>query len=434
MNMDEKINKLNSLFIGIDSKVNIVDGKKVRAVNFDNAATTPPFKSVLESIIGLSDYYGSIGRGAGHKAEITTRLYYESKNYIMDFFNIKDKDKYTVIYVNNTTSGINSLSRILKHNKDDIILATRMEHHSNDLPWRRRWKVDYVEVDELGRLRVEDVEKKLICHKGKVKYVTVTGASNVTGYVNDIYSIAKIAHKYRAKIIVDGAQLIPHLKVDIWGASEEERIDYLVFSGHKIYAPFGGGVIIGAKEEFTKTMPDNEGGGTVKFVMDNDIEYLDIPEKEEAGTPNFFGAIAISRALSSLEEIGFENIHKNEGKLRDKLLDGLKSIPRIINYGDVINKDDRLGIGIFNIEAIYHQDVAEILAKYYGISVRQGWFCAHPYCRRLMHISETSASGFIRDDNEKMPGMIRVSFGVYNEEAEVDYFLECVERIVKKSK
>ncbi|MDS0524163.1 aminotransferase class V-fold PLP-dependent enzyme [Clostridium sp. SHJSY1] len=431
MHMDEKINEL---FLGIDSKVNIVDGKKIRAINFDNAATTPPFKNILETMIGLSDYYGSIGRGAGHKAEITTRLYYESKNYIMDFFNIKDKDKYTVIYVSNTTSGINRLSRLLKNKNDDIILSTRMEHHSNDLPWRRRWNIDYIEVDKLGRLKLEDIEKKLVYHKGKVKYITVTGASNVTGYINDIHAIAKIAHKYDAKIIVDGAQLIPHLKVDMSGNTEEECIDFLVFSGHKLYAPFGVGVIIGLKEVFDKSLPDNEGGGTVKFVMDNEIEYLESPEKEEAGTPNFFGAIAISNALSKLDEIEFKNIHESEVKLRDKLLDGLNSIPGIINYGDVVNREDRLGIGVFNIKSMYHQDVAETLAKYYGISVRQGWFCAHPYCRRLMHISEKSASAFIHDVNEHMPGMIRVSFGIYNQEAEVDYFLECIERIIKKSK
>jgi selenocysteine lyase/cysteine desulfurase len=433
IDMDEK-RDFNDLFIGTNSKVNIVEGKKIRAINFDNAATTPLLKSVAESIIGLSDYYGSIGRGAGHKAEITTRLYYESKNYIMNFFNIKDKDKYTVIYVNNTTDGINKLSRMFSHEESEIILTTRMEHHSNDLPWRRRWKVDYIEVDKLGRLKLDDIEKKLIYHNGKVRYITVTGASNVTGYINDIHGIAKIAHKYGAKIIVDGAQLIPHLKVDMWGNSEEERIDFLIFSGHKLYAPLGSGVIIGLKEEFEKNLPDNEGGGTVKFVMDKEIEYLSSPEKEEAGTPNFFGSIAISKALKKLDEIGFKNIHENEKKLRDKLLDGLQSIPRVINYGDTINREDRLGIGVFNIESIYNQDVAETLAKYYGISVRQGWFCAHPYCRRLMHISEKSASAFIHDDNERMPGMIRVSFGIYNEENEINYFLESIEGIIKKSK
>lgn len=422
----------SDLLVGIDLEVNTVDGKRVRTINFDNAATTPPFRNILESIISLSNYYGSIGRGAGYKAEFTTKLYHESKDYILNFFNIKEKDKYTVVYVNNTTDGLNKLSRIFKHKRDDVLLTTRMEHHSNDLPWRRRWKVDYVEVDIMGRLKLDELESKLNHHKGKVKYISISGASNVTGYINDIHNIAKLAHKYKAKIIVDGAQLVPHKKVDMWGNCKEERIDFLIFSGHKLYAPFGGGAIVGLKEEFDNNLPDNDGGGTVEFVMDKDVKYLLSPEKDEAGTPNFFGSIAIAKSLSKLDEIGFDTIVDIEEKLKNRLLDGLHCIPNVINYGDIINRSDRLGIGVFNISNIFHQDVAEILAKFYGISVRQGWFCAHPYCRRLMHISEKTASAFIHNKNKKMPGMIRASFGIYNNEEEVDYFLNAIEEIAKK--
>lgn len=427
-NMD---NIIHDLMAGIDLEVDTLDHKKVRVINFDNAATTPPFKSVIESIGKLSEYYGSIGRGAGHKAEITTRLYHESKEYLLDFFNIKEKNKYTVIYVSNTTDGINKLSRIIDHKNDEVILSTRMEHHSNDLPWRRYWNVDYIEVDELGRIKLNEYEEKLKSYSGRVKYVTVSGASNVTGYINDIHYIAKIAHKYNAKIIVDGAQLVPHIKVDMSGKCEDERIDFLVFSAHKLYAPFGGGAIIGLKEVFDSNLPDNEGGGTVELVMDDTIEYLSAPERDEAGTPNFFGTVAISKALMELDKIGFDKIAIKEQMLRDKLLDGLSSISKIINYGDIKDRSDRLGIGVFNIESLYHHDVAEILAKVYGISVRQGWFCAHPYCRRLMHLSEKDASAFIHNKKEKMPGMIRVSFGIYNDIQEVEYFLEVIEKIVK---
>jgi len=429
--MDGKNNNFHELLIGIDSKVDILEGRKFRAINFDNAATTPPFKSVVENIINLCEFYGSIGRGMGQKAEITTGVYNQTRNYLLEFFNIKEKDKYIVVYVNNTTDGINKLSRTLIHRKDEVVITTRMEHHSNDLPWRRRCRMDYVEVDYLGRLKIDELEKKLIHHRGKVKYVTLTGASNVVGYVNDIHKIAKIVHKYQAKIIIDGAQLVPHVKVDMQGENEEESIDFLVFSGHKLYAPFGGGVIIGLREDFDKNLPDNEGGGTVNFVMDKKVDYLLSPERAEGGTPNFFGAVSIARALKQLDEIGFDNMHNNEFKLRDRLLDGLKVIPKVINYGDITNIKDRLGIAVFNIDSLYNQDVAEILAKKYGISVRQGWFCAHPYCKRLMDISQKSISMCLQ--NKKMPGMVRVSFGIYNEEWEVDYFLNALENIVQKT-
>lgn len=432
--MEEKAINFHNILMGIDSKVYTIEGTKIRAINFDNAATTPPFKCVVDSIINLSEYYGSIGRGAGHKAEITTRLYSESRDYLMDFFNIKDKEKYTVVYVNNTTDGINTLAKTLIHDKKEIVISTRMEHHSNDLPWRRCCKVEYIEVDEFGRLKLNELEEILIESKGKVRCVTVSGASNVTGYLNNIHKIARVAHKYNAKVIVDGAQLVPHIKVDLWGSCPEERIDFMVFSGHKLYAPFGAGAIIGLKEEFNNNSPYKEGGGTVNLVLDNKIEYLKSPEKNEAGTPNFFGVIAITKALQELEKIGFDYINEHEIMLRDRLLCGLCSIPSVKTYGDIVNREDRLGIGVFNIESIYHQKVAEILAKSYGISVRQGWFCAHPYCRRLMGISEKTTSAFVHDASKGMPGMIRASFGIYNEKEEVDYFLNAVEDIAIKNK
>lgn len=429
----EKID-FNDILLGINSEVYTLDRGKVRSINFDNAATTPPFRKVIEKIYELSNYYGSIGRGAGQKAEITTRIYNEAREYLLDYFNVKDKEKYTVIYVNNTTDGINKLAKILISNKEEVVISTRMEHHSNDLPWRKVCKVDYVEVDENGRLRIDQLEELLIKYNGRVKFVTVTGASNVTGYVNNIHEIATIVHKYNSKIIIDGAQLVPHREINMSGENENESIDFLVFSAHKLYAPFGSGAIIGLKDEFNKRPPCNEGGGTVNLVMDNKLDYLSPPEKDEAGTPNYFGVVAMITALQEMKKLGLNNIDKKEMMLKDRLIKGLKSIPRIILYGDINNYEDTLGIVVFNIGSLYHQTVAEILAKNYGISVRQGWFCCHPYCRRLMHISEKVASAFVNDKKERMPGMIRASFGMYNNEKEVDYFLQIIETIEQKNR
>lgn len=421
----------NNLLVGIDSKVTILKDKKIRAVNFDNAATTPPFRCALNMIETFSRYYGSIGRGAGQKAEISTKIYNETRNFLLDYFNVKDKEKYTVIYINNTTDGMNKLAGILINSKDDVVITTRMEHHSNDLPWRKACRVDYIEVDENGRLKIDEIEEKLIFYKGKVKYLTVTGASNVTGYINDIYKIAEIVHKYNCKIIVDGAQLVPHKQVSMSGENENQNIDFLVFSAHKFYAPFGSGAIIGLKEEFEKNKPFYEGGGTVNYVMDYGVEYLLPPEKNEAGTPNYFGIVAMNAALDQLQKIGLQKIESKECTLKEKMITGLKSIPRIKIYGDTDKYDDSLGIIVFNIGSLSYQIVAEELAKKYGISVRQGWFCAHPYCRRIMHMSEKTSSAFMHDCNVRMPGMIRVSFGMYNDFNEVDYFLNAIEDIEK---
>lgn len=431
MRINNKKN-IRDLFIGLDEKVCNSKGHCIEGINFDNAATTPPIKSCIDCIYRLGSNYASIGRGTGQKAQITTDLYHASKEFIMDFFKVREKDRYVVVYVNNTTEGINKLAKTLvKENDDEVVISSRMEHHSNDLPWRKRGKVDYIEVDEKGRLKIEELENKLKNNCGKVKYVSLTGASNVTGYVNDIHYIAKIVHKYDAKLIVDAAQLVPHKKLEISGETESEDIDFLVFSSHKIYSPFGVGVIIGIKEEFEKADPDYAGGGTVDLVLDNKVIYLPPPERDEAGTPNFLGVMSLINSLSFINTIGYDYIEEHEKILLEHVLDGLKSIPGIINYGDIENIDDRLGIATFNIGKMYHRDVAEILAKKNGISVRHGWFCAHPYCRRLMNVSEEEAGLFLESPGEKMMGMIRISFAIYNSLDEVDTFLNVIENICK---
>ncbi|WP_297425927.1 aminotransferase class V-fold PLP-dependent enzyme [Clostridium sp.] len=428
MKIDNK-QDIRDLFIGLNEKVCDSNGHCIDAINFDNAATTPPIKSSIEYIKQLSNTYASIGRGTGQNAEITTNLYRESKNFLMEFFNIKDKEKYVVIYVSNTTEGINKLANTLSKHPDELILTSRMEHHSNDLPWRRRGEVDYVEVDEQGRLKIEELEDKLRTNHGRIKYVSITGASNVTGYKNDIHYIAKIVHKYNAKLIVDGAQLVPHTRVNISGDTDNEQIDFLVFSSHKIYSPFGVGVIIGLKEDFSNTPPDYLGGGTVDLVLDNEVTFLPTPERNEAGTPNFLGIMGLVNSLRIINTIGYDYIEEHEQVLLKRTVDGLKRIPKVINYGDTDNLNDRLGITTFNLECMYHHDLANILAKRKGISVRHGWFCAHPYCRRLMRASEDEAKEFLKNPEKKMLGMVRVSFALYNTINEIDIFLNVLEDI-----
>ena len=425
----ENEKNIKDLFIGLDEKVCDSNGHCIDGINFDNAATTPPIKSSIQYIEKLSNTYASIGRGTGQKAEITTNLYKESKNFLMNFFNIKDKEKYVVIYVNNTTEGINKLAKTLIKQPNEIILTSRMEHHSNDLPWRNRGQVEYIEVDKNGRLKIEQLEEKLKINYGRVKYVSLTGASNVTGYINDIHFIAKLVHKYDAKLIIDGAQLVPHRKVNISRNTDDEQIDFLVFSSHKIYSPFGVGVIIGLKEDFANSNPDYLGGGTVELVLDNEITYLPPPEKNEAGTQNFLGIMGLINSLRIINTIGYDYIEKQENILLTHTLNGFKSIPKIINYGDTENISDRLGIATFNLENMYHHDVANILAKTKGISVRHGWFCAHPYCRRLMDVSEEDAKEFLENPEKKMLGMVRVSFALYNSIDEVNMFLNVLEDI-----
>ena len=425
----DNIDEIRKLFIGLDNKIVINGKKQVIPINFDNAATTPVLKKVMRAVLKASENYGSIARGDGQKSQYSSDLYEECRRYVIKYFNAP-LNKYTAIFVSNTTEGINKLSNILIKNKNDIVITSRMEHHSNDLPWRGKCDLKYVEVDEKGRIIMEELEEMFSIYQDRIKYVTITGASNVTGYITDIRMVAKLAHKYGAKLIVDGAQLVPHRAINICGKEDDDYIDFLIFSAHKVYAPFGSGAIIGLRDELEKYPPDTKGGGTVERVLDDEIIWLSTPEKNEAGSPNFFGAVALMQALKEMNKIGFELIESNEKKLLKILIEGMKNFERVILYGDNENIEDRLGIMVFNIDRLCYEMVGEYLASIRGIAVRQGGFCAHPYTRRLLGIKNDEIEEYIKKNG--MPGMVRVSLGAYNSEKEVNIFLETIEYICKK--
>lgn len=425
----DSLDDLRKLFVGLDKKVNINGKGRIVPINFDNAATTPPFKRVVKRVLETTEYYGSIARGDGQKSQYCSDLYEECRRYILKYFNAPE-EIYTAIFVGNTTDGLNKLSNILINNKEDIVITTRMEHHSNDLPWRNKCDLKYVEVNEDGRININEIEELIERYKEKVKYITITGASNVTGYINDIRKISGLIHKYGGKIIVDGAQLVPHKKIYMYKKDSLENIDFLVFSGHKIYAPFGSGAIIGLREDFNNNLPDTKGGGTVEYVIDNNQLWLNTPEKNEAGTPNLFGAVAIMEAMKEIEKIGFERIEKNEKELLQYLINGLKELNRVKLYADNDCIEDRLGILVFTIDGMKYYEVGEKLSEIKAIGVRQGGFCSHPYTRRVLGIPNNQLQEYINKNG--IPGLVRVSLGIYNSKKEANIFLETVELLCRR--
>ena len=380
-------------------------------------------------LLETTEYYGSIARGDGQKSQYCSDLYEECRRYILKYFNAPE-EIYTAIFVGNTTDGLNKLSNILINNKEDIVITTRMEHHSNDLPWRNKCDLKYVEVNEDGRININEIEELIERYKEKVKYITITGASNVTGYINDIRKISGLIHKYGGKIIVDGAQLVPHKKIYMYKKDSLENIDFLVFSGHKIYAPFGSGAIIGLRKDFNNNLPDTKGGGTVEYVIDNNQLWLNTPEKNEAGTPNLFGAVAIMEAMKEIEKIGFERIEKNEKELLQYLINGLKELNRVKLYADNDCIDDRLGILVFTIDGMKYYEVGEKLSEIKAIGVRQGGFCSHPYTRRVLGIPNNQLQEYINKNG--IPGLVRLSLGIYNSKKEANIFLETVELLCRR--
>jgi cysteine desulfurase/selenocysteine lyase len=465
MNIDDKSNDFRNRIVGIDSKIPLPNGNIVTAINFDNAATTPPFKAVMQAINEFAPWYSSIHRGIGYKSSLTTDLYDASREIVGNFVNA-DLNKDIVIYVKNTTEAINKLANRLCNNKHNyVVLTTDMEHHSNILPWQSKYKTDFVSIDKYGQLSLHDLEKKLIKHNGKVKLVSVTGASNVTGLLNPIHEIAELCHRHGARIVVDGAQLVPHCGINMLPFNHKAHIDFLVFSSHKIYSPFGIGVLIGPKSDFDNSSPDYSGGGTVKLVTQDYVRWEDPPSKEEAGTPNVIGVLALTAALRVLGEIGMDKIVEHETVLLKYAMTRLSELPDIILYGvdqtsyihsnsSILEKNsllskhipspnlhylnthndtilDRIGIIPFNINGMDHEIVAKALAYERGISVRNGCFCAHPYVLKLLKLNKKQISHLIKHSLKihNPPGMIRISFGLYNTITEIDSLIDCLKII-----
>ncbi len=417
--------------VGADTKIPLKNGQYGAAINFDNAASTPPFVSVMEDINNFSSMYSSIHRGTGYKSTLSSQIFEEARSIVKEFVNA-DPDHDTVIFVKNTTEAINKLSyRLWNGNKKSVILTTWMEHHSNDLPWRNKFQVDYVETDPKGKLSLENLEYKLKSHKGNVKLVTVTGASNVTGYVNPIHKIAELAHRYHAKILVDGAQLVPHNAINMKPKNPLEHIDYLAFSGHKMYAPFGIGVLIGPLETFKQGISEFVGGGTAEIVTHDWVVWEKPPHNEEAGSPNVMGVVALVAAIKTLTALGMRNIDHHENQLTNYANLKLKSIPGITLYAHTALGEPRIGVIPFNIQGFAHEQVAQILSNEAGIAVRTGCFCTQPYIQQLLSISPKQMELYKNKGVGPRPGVVRLSFGLYNDFSEINALIHILERIVK---
>ncbi len=421
---------LRNLVVGVNTSVPLTNNTYVTAVNFDNAASTPPFFSVMQEINDFAPWYSSVHRGTGYKSILSTQVYESGRQVIKDFVKA-DQDKDVVIYTKNTTESINMLAYLLCENdKNQVVLSTWMEHLANDLPWRDKFTVDYVEIDTYGRLRLDDLENKLQKYSGRVKLVTVTGASNITGYLNPIHEIAKIVHKHGAKVLIDGAQLVPHIAVDMKPFDSPEHIDYLVFSAHKMYAPFGMGVLIGPQEFFAQREPVYKGGGDVKLVTHQSIYWEEPPAKDEAGSPNVIGVAALTAAIKTLQSIGLERIEAYENDLTGYAMDRLRYLPDIEIYTHSQVEKRKVGIIPFNIKGVYHELTAKILSGEDGIAVRHGLFCAHPYAGRLLNLTPEELDYSANNPDTQFPGLVRASFGLYNNSSEVDRFIIALQKII----
>ena len=379
-------------------------------VYLDNAATTQKPRCVVEAMV--SEYYESnanVHRGVHFLSQQATEMHEGARERVRSFINAHSIEE--VVFTRGTTEGLNlvafSYGEAFLKPGDEVIL-TVMEHHSNIVPWqmlreRKGINIKVVPMDDKGNLLLDEYEQLFT---PKTRLVCVAHVSNVLGAVNPVKRMAEIAHAHGAHILVDGAQSIPHFKVDV----QQLDCDFLVFSGHKVYGPTGIGVLYGRKELLEQMPPYQGGGEMIARVSCEKTTYERLPYKFEAGTPDYVGSHALAVALDYVEGIGFEKIVAHEQMLTRYAMERMSKIKGMKFYGETAEKD---AVVAFNIGDIHPLDLGTLL-DHLGIAIRTGHHCAQPLMARC-----------------GVEGMARASFALYNTKEEIDALVAGIERVSK---
>lgn len=388
----------------------VVNDKQI--VYLDNAATTQKPTSVIEKINDYNRFsHANPHRGAHILSVESTKIYDDAKEKVKSFINAHSTEE--IIFTRNTTESLNLIAQSYGREfieKGDEIVITISSHHSNILPWQRIAKekdaiLKYLYLDKDGRLPMEEVYKKIT---KKTKLLSIEGMSNVLGTIHPLKEIIKYAHNMGTKVIVDGAQSVPHIKTDV----KDLDADFLVFSAHKMLGPMGIGVLYGKKEILESMPPFLLGGDMIEYVSEQDSSFAPLPFKFEAGTQNVEGATGLLEAINYLENIGIENIKLHEEALTQYTLEKMMDISYIDIQGP-LDMENRGGIISFTIKDVHPHDTATILDSY-GIAIRSGHHCAQP----LMHYMG-------------VPSTSRVSFYLYNTLEDADKFLYAIKNVRK---
>jgi len=377
-------------------------------VYFDNGATSQKPKVVIDQI---KKYYNTINanihRGVHTLSQLSTKTYELSRKKTQSHINARETEE--IIFTSGTTESINLVANGFTPflQKDDQIIVSHLEHHSNIVPWqmlceRTGAKLCVIPMNEKGELIFSQYEKLL---SEKTKIVAINHVSNTLGVINPIEKYIKKAHQFGSVVLIDGAQAVAHIKPNV----DQLNCDFYVFSTHKMFGPTGVGVLFGKRKWLEKLPPYKGGGEMIKEVSFEKTTYAEIPHKFEAGTPNIADVIAFGSAIDYLNEIGFDNIERYEKELLDYATQKLLKIPNLIIYGNISPK---VAIISFNIEKLHPYDIGTILDKM-GIAVRTGHHCTQPIM-----------------DFYKIPGTIRVSLSFYNTKEEIDFFVESLQKAI----
>jgi selenocysteine lyase/cysteine desulfurase len=427
---------LRNDFVGFKTHYPLADGRFTQRHYLDSAASTLALRPAQEVAQAFLQHYANTHSQLHYAARIASATYHWAHQQVLQFCHAAG-GPYTCFFTGSgATAGLNRLARILAAQRPqrDVVLVSQMEHHSNDLPHRKH-AAHCVSIPlqgeppGLGQIDLIALEQLLKEYGERVNYVAVTAASNVTGIINPIHDIAELAHAFGAWIVVDGSQIMAHAPVHVGDPAHPERdLDFLVFSGHKLYAPTSPGVVVASRALLENWEPDEVGGGTVDQVY---LEHYQItpyfPEREEAGTPNIVGAVLLATVLEILQRIGMERVHQAETQLVRQTLDALARMPEVTVYGPV-DQVPRTGTIAFNVAGLDHGLVAAVLNDYHNVAVRNECFCAHPYVREMLKPElwaldiDPDADDALGEIKRKQ-GMVRASLGLYSNAADIDALL-----------
>ncbi|MDK1343501.1 aminotransferase class V-fold PLP-dependent enzyme [Streptomyces sp. 378] len=421
--------------LGRDVTVPLVTGGEVTYAALDYAASAPALQRVWDDVAAYAPYYGSVHRGAGYLSQLSTDLFENARRTVAEFLDCREDDQ--VVFTRSTTDSLNLLATALPADCEVFVFET--EHHAALLPWRKA-RVTYLDAPRGPREAVETLERALAGRTGSAEgghgsaLVCVTGASNVTGELWPVRELAAAAHAHGARIVLDAAQLAPHHPVSVAGLG----VDWVAFSGHKLYAPFGSGVLAGRADWLRAAEPYLAGGGASRKVgrrQDGgvDVEWHDSAARHEAGSPNVIGAYAVASACKALTEAGFDTLVAREQYLVRTVREGLADVPRVRFLSLFGDDAPRVGVLSFVVEGWNSSHFAAALSAEYGIGVRDGLFCAHPLVRTLLG-GDPQTQGECGSPEaapgEKSLNAIRVSFGAGTPDEHVERFVRAVKELV----
>ncbi|MGN5632836.1 aminotransferase class V-fold PLP-dependent enzyme [Streptomyces sp. AC154] len=418
--------------LGKDVTVPLVTGGEVTYAALDYAASAPALQRVWDDVAAYAPYYGSVHRGAGYLSQLSTDLFESSRVTVAEFLGCREGDQ--VIFTRSTTDSLNLLAAAVPADCQVFVFET--EHHASLLPWRDA-RVTYLNAPRTPAQAVATLERALADRDPYgPALVCVTGASNVTGELWPVKELAAAAHAHGARIVLDAAQLAPHHPVDI----SELDVDWVAFSGHKLYAPFGSGVLAGRSDWLRDAEPYLAGGGASRKVARRtdggvDVEWHTTAARHEAGSPNVIGVYSIAAACKALTEAGFDSLVAREQQLVSEVRAGLAEVPEVKVLSLFGDDAPRVGVISFVVEGWNSSHFAAALSAEYGIGVRDGLFCAHPLVRTLLgsdpqDVGECGAPE--AEPGEKSLNAIRVSFGAGTPDEHIERFVRAVKELVSE--